>query len=200
MRWSEQNSCEAFGVLISAEMDGELTELERDLLNDHLANCQTCQNRKEAFARIDETLFESTLQALHHSNSTLVKEPGGRQSHDPVVHRRWSANLLRAVPFAAAAAVMAGLFVSAWPVGETVTAEEIAVPLAEFEMLQDERRSSQDQVLEFFELELRALKLQLAAIESDRVSEDLEADWKSARDKLQSLIEKVHDLNEDIYK
>ena len=120
-------------------------------------------------------------------------------SHDATNPRNSSANLLRAVPFAAAAAVMAGLFVSAWPVGETVTAEEIAVPLAEFEMLQDERRSSQDQVLEFFELELRALKLQLAAIESDRVSEDLEADWKSARDKLQSLIEKVHDLNEDIY-
>ena len=97
---------------------------------------------------------------------------------------------------AVAASVLIGLIVIALPSGPTVTSEQIALPLAEFEMITGEQLESQSRMLKSLELELRALKLEVNSLGTDSVSGSTPGDKQRVEEILDQLIEKVNQLSE----
>ncbi len=58
------NACEAVRELISAELDGELTAAERQVLQLHLAGCAACRAEQDALRRVKQALAALPAPAL----------------------------------------------------------------------------------------------------------------------------------------
>ena len=84
--------------------------------------------------------------------------------------RPLSRTLMRWVPLATAATILIALMVTTLPsnrssVTAEQTAEQIARPLAELEIINADHRESQERMRKMLELDLRALKLELAQLD-----------------------------------
>lgn len=56
-------NCEEALQLISEELDGELDEARRALLEEHLSSCEDCRNARQALSQIDDALRQTQLDA-----------------------------------------------------------------------------------------------------------------------------------------
>lgn len=183
----ESQSCERFAPLISEMIDGELDLEAGTGLNEHLQSCETCQRRAAIFRELDSLVFQSAGPQPGESlpNRAPVKVAA------PIRPRSWTRAMMRWVPLATAAAILVGLMVATFPTNRsTVTAEQIARPLAELEMINADHRDSQERMRKMMELDLRALKLELAQLdESD--GEAIAAQKKQLEHHVNQLIVRV---------
>ncbi len=183
----EQLSCEQFAPLISAMIDGEL-ELDAAVqLNEHLESCQACQQRAARFRQLDGLVFQNS-QPLSGKPlaKTVVTKFSAAQPHS------LTRTLMRWVPLATAAAILVGLMVATFPSSRsTVTAEQIARPLAELEMINADHRESQERMRKIMELDLRALKLELAQLDENN-GEAVTTQKKQLEQHVDQLIERVN--------
>jgi len=192
----DQQACETYGPLISGKIDGEISGEASLQLDQHLAVCSECQQRLQKFRKIDELIFSAATPA--DADTAIAWPPVKKQLREN--KQTLQKELMRWIPLAVAASVLIGLIVIALPSKSTVTAEQIAIPLAELEMITDAQHDNQVRMLKSFELELRALKLQLMQNTSDADSADTSVDKQRVSEEIDRLIEKVNQYGEtDIY-
>ncbi len=89
-----------------------------------------------------------------------IKDIGLKSVRRSVGHR-----VLRWLPLAAAASVLGGLGFIAWNTPTPVTAEEFVSPVTEVELIHRQEERDQAMMVELLELELRALRREIAALE-----------------------------------
>ncbi len=187
-----QSSCERFGRLISAKVDGELELEVSKQLDQHLEMCTICRQRMQVFGEINELVYSA---AAPDETAFFPVKPVEKRLVE--WHNKIGKSLMRWIPLAVAASVLIGFIIIALPSGPTVTAEQIAMPLAELEMINDEQSESQAQMLKTLEFELRALKLELGSLNGESDSEDNSLEEKKrVEETLDRLIEKVKQFGE----
>ena len=209
MRVPEHLSCERFGPLISAYVDDELKADEMSKLAVHLEQCADCRERMQVFSDITDSIFDlaDIPASVAKPKEVSARNDVERRKNSERNKSGWlvsgGSSLLRLIPMATAATVVVGLIVASLPSGDTLNAEEvdpekIAIPLAELELLHQEQRHSQEQMLQMFSLELRSLRLQLQVLGEDSDSnEEREAARIEAQQKIDSLIEKVEQFGDE---
>ena len=185
----DQQSCERFGPLISAKIDGELEAESVVQLEQHLAVCSECRERESKFGEIDDLVYASAIPA--NSDETEAWPPAKK-----VLPNRkpngLGKSLMRWIPLAVAASVLVAFLVIALPNESPVNAEQVALPLAELEMITDEQRDNQARMLKTLELELRALKLDVGSMDEEADAEEK----KRLAEQLDRLIKKVNEFGE----
>ena len=188
----EQLSCEQFAPLISAMIDGEL-ELDASVqLNEHLESCETCQQRAATFRELDSLVFQSADPC----SGEPVPMVAPLKFQAKVQPRSFSQTMMRWLPLATAAAILVGLMVTTFPSNRsTVTAEQIARPLAELEMINADHRESQERMRKMMELDLRALKLELGQLDEGG-GEAVASQKKQLEQHLDQLIERVNQFGQ----
>ena len=203
----EHSDCDRMGLLISAQLDGELTEAERPKFEAHLEQCSTCRNRMKSFEQLNHWVeIDQAIEA-----TSCLEMPAGewggfaeftkadfQVEKKPMKSDGTSLKRIatRLIPMAAAASVILGLGIAALPTGKTVTAEEIAAPLAELDLIQERQAEGQAQLLATMQFELRILRLELAAMASEEKSKtDSSSDQQRIEEKLDLLLEKVNELS-----
>ncbi len=134
--------CERLEMMLSSRIDGELELSDQRELEIHLESCTECRRKSEAFLAIDLLVLSasnpkgdqitrsvSTLQSnkVCQSNKLRNKSRGGF----------FKRTALRWMPAAISAAVLISIIVVTIPSAPSVTAGQIAIPLAELEMINE---------------------------------------------------------------
>lgn len=191
---ADPETCELLGSLLSAQRDGELDPAEMETVNRYLETSPSCRQTLAAFAQIDELVFAVSSPREPACEPANECGPGGPYRVDQSRASQLRTKFFtRGGSLAAAALVLIALTLTAIPPDSSVTGDQIALPLTELEWISDEQEASQARLLKTMELELRALKLQLANLD---VPTDPDADFaeenQRIRAKLNALIDKVH--------
>lgn len=188
----EQQPCERFAPLISAMIDGELEQESAVQLNEHLDTCSACRERMSSYQEIDGAIFSEAESFLVDPIPASMESNWNRpaeKSEDSV-----GGSILRLIPFGIAAAVLVGLAMTTIPSARsTVTAEQIAQPLAELELIDMEHRANQARMLKIIELDLRALRVELGQLGNN---ESQSAKKQRLEQHLAKLIDRVSEMEE----
>ena len=70
-------TCNRSIELVSAAIDGELTDMELSEMEDHMAGCRRCRERSQAIRAADETLRSSPAPEQPSSLRAKVREKVG---------------------------------------------------------------------------------------------------------------------------
>lgn len=68
------NECERYGMLISAMLDGEITEAEKDELEVHIASCPDCRRMYEAFRFVSESVKTELAEPPKQLHESIMNE------------------------------------------------------------------------------------------------------------------------------
>jgi anti-sigma factor RsiW len=168
-------------------IDGELESDSADQLNAHLEVCETCRRRTATYRQLDSLIFRD---AVPKPGESLPKVSAFSKQH-PIESHGLTRTMMRWVPLATAAAILVGLMVTTFPDNRsTVTAEQIARPLAELEIINADHRESQERMRKMMELDLRALKIELSQLDEGD-GEAIAAQKQQLEQHVNQLIERV---------
>ena len=189
-----QNSCDEFELLISCSSDDELSFDEQMQLALHLEDCRSCRIRRDSFGRLNQLVAQLGSASVLANHQTCTR-PGPANSLDKprrTDRPRWTALLMRAIPVAVVATVVAGLLAPNGSSKSTATATElqaaeIVVPLVSYSAVNLQRMRDQQALVETLELELRALKLEIASIHDQEKSKSLAARIEALLEKTKSI-------------
>ncbi len=214
--------CEEFELLVSCASDDELGFDEQMQLAMHLEVCESCRQRRESFARLNEMVSKLGCGIYSGSGKTSgfsivdearflagspTKTPGRVVGHPintrselgnspkdsrPTAPLHWTRVAIRVIPAAVAATVLVGLFAfngagKAEATATQVRAAEIAVPLVSYSQMNFQRMRDQQALAETLDLELRALKLEIASIKDQEKSKALTAAIDALLEKIKSI-------------
>lgn len=163
---SNDQKCEQFEPLVSALIDGELSGSELELVNAHLADCQSCRELRDDFAGVDGCVVAlASGPANEHITETFVVT---RQK--PVL-KNWL-SVWRLVPLATVAILMVGLFIvttdqtAPEATAEQLTAEQFVKPMTDLNRINQQQQRDQELMLRTLGMDLRSLKLELEQLEN----------------------------------
>lgn len=177
--------CTEFEILISCDLDGELTDQEQTDLSKHLVDCQHCRDWRSRLEQVDrrvQNLGESATIELPAGTEfraflrgqirdelpgfplaqRVEKKPKVKQAQvnsSPRARLAWTG-------LAVTAAVLFMILTLAWPLAEQPPSEGILAPLVALSEINSQRIQDQKLFRDSLELDLRTLKLQLASIAS----------------------------------
>ena len=169
------NSCEHNQILISAAIDDELSFDERLQLEAHLVECEACRRVEAAFQQVDQRVRDGS-QAF----ASLPLEPAaeaGRFRFDK-----------RGVSLAVAASILLVTVTAVLFRSPRANADQLMIPLTEMQLINEHQRATQETVLQTFEWELRALRLQLGQVENRETKRD------ELIDRLEGLLQRVDEV------
>jgi hypothetical protein len=214
--------CEEFELLVSCASDDELGFDEQMQLALHLEVCESCRQRRESFARLNElmsklghgmccrnlktsgvlianvtpaiaeSLAKSPNQVVKHSITTRSELGDFPKNSRPQGPLHATEIVMRIVSVAVAATVIIGLFAfygtgNAEATATQVHAADIAVPLVSYSQMNFQRMRDQRALAETLDLELRALKLEIASIKDQEKSKSLTAAIDALLEKIKSI-------------
>lgn len=196
------DECTAFEILISADLDGELDEIESVELQRHLTTCSycrdwhaTCRQLAVAVASVatdrlssDRSLFTATFNgreqpALSAENSSPAPKPHGQSRNPSHGSGRWFLTI--------AALLLVGIglsfaFFSRHRAGlGTLNVE----PVAAMHAINLQTEQDQQATLRAVEMELRAMKLEVNRLQLEP------ADRAQIENRLDSLLTKARQLD-----
>ncbi|MBQ2896303.1 MAG: zf-HC2 domain-containing protein [Oscillospiraceae bacterium] len=87
--------CEYYLELISAQLDGELTEEERAALTEHLSSCENCRRIASAFSAIRDGITEEAEVPAGFAASVMARLPAKKKK--VITLRRWGSLAAAAV-------------------------------------------------------------------------------------------------------
>ncbi len=190
-------SCEDYQQLISASLDGESTDGERNELEHHLNSCQVCRQRRHAYVQVNELFeeFEPVRAEIAKRGAEVKGEPQQIPGAGRRRTQRTRQNLVRAgllVGGVAASAALAAFVYSPPPSQpmETVTVTDLVQPLDKLYDLNRQSTKDQKIMASALEYELRALKLQLNNVSNDAADID---QYKQRIDELMRLVHQISD-------
>ena len=198
--------------LVSAFIDGELEPATASRVNAHLADCLDCCRYLNELVAVELALLDSQVIApempgeISRQSGTLderrvvprslplnsPKPVMPVKSSKPIEMAERGRSLMRWVPVAAAASVLAGLGMIAMTPGTELTAEEFVEPAAEVQLMHRQRELNQELLVNTLDFDLRALRRELSLLGTDNPNED-EQKQKIA-ESLEQLIQKVNRL------
>jgi hypothetical protein len=161
-----EKDCE-FEPMVSAMIDNELSIDEQTILDDHLADCDSCRRLVRDFesvnTSVDSLSFAHGLgQGDTHTESFVVTRQ--KQSLN-----NWL-SVWRLVPLAGVASLLIGLLlVTAQPApeatAEQLTPEQFVKPMTELNRINHQQQRDQELMLRTLGMDLRSLKLELKQLE-----------------------------------
>jgi len=163
--------CEPFEPMVSAMIDGELSPEEQTLLDEHLGDCESCQQVVRDFHSINGAV--DSLSSFPES-SDFLQETAFTETF-VVTHQKQSLenwiSVWRLVPLAAVATLLIGLFlVTAQPpqkaTAEQLSPEQFVKPLSDLNRINQQQHRDQELMLRTLGMDLRALKLELNQLEN----------------------------------
>ncbi len=177
----ESNGCETFEPLVSALIDGELNESETDAVESHLQNCHACQQLKRSFLILSNTIASQQIYEFEASQSFMEDMAPRNGISAPLPQkvpneqrRHWSLPWL--VPIAIAASLLIWGAISMIPEKtnsvDTASVDSIAQPLADFQMINQQKQRDQQLMLKTMELELRSLRIELDQLDPNVATRD----------------------------
>jgi anti-sigma factor RsiW len=203
------NECGEFEILISADVDGELDEGEREALDQHLSQCVTCRNRRSHWEFLGEHLRhvqftppteaespfnEITLNgwkremfqeylANNSAHQTIILPESGTGSLDSARGGRWLLGI--AAGILVALGVSFGVFSNRPPAAIAVSAD----PLVKMHAINVQTEQDQQATIRAMALELRTMKLEMRRLKLDPQAQ---AEWEGQID---SLLTKTRQLD-----
>lgn len=163
---SNDQTCEQFEPLVSALIDGELSGSELELVNEHLADCQSCRELRDDFTSVDGCV------------ATLASDTANEKITETFVVTRQKPSLKnwisvwRLVPLAAVATLMIGFFVvtadqtAPEATAEQLTPEQFVKPMTDLNRINQQQQRDQELMLRTLGMDLRSLKLELKQLEN----------------------------------
>lgn len=151
--------CESFEILISAKLDGELSELEETVLAEHLNRCESCRLRSQSFARLNAWMTlggEDTTTLLVEKPAVVIRDSNSWQTRG-------------LISIAASIVVLASIvwFNLAAQPDTAAASEEYLKPLILLQEINEQRSEDQERMRESLEMDLRTLKLQLVSLDQE---------------------------------
>ena len=184
---SNPKNCEAFSMLLSCDIDDELSSEQQSRLFEHLTQCNRCRELKSRFDQIDELVGkmgdspECGMETCDFAASKPILEK--------TKSRRRNRILLRYGSLAAMVAFVALTLSMTIPLQKEAAAEELMVPLVSLAEINSQRIQDQDLLQQSLEFDLRTLRLQIESIDTNDVSD-------SIRDRLEQLRKKLEDFRQ----
>ena len=150
--------CE-FEPLISAFIDGELSNDAASNIRSHLEACESCRALHEQFSTVDSLVHLSEERISQYK----ISADSVHAKTEPV---RMSAS--RLVPLAVVATLLicvSTIFVHDQPAeAELVSPEQIAQPMSELHLINQQQSRDQELMLQVLGMDLRALKLEISRL------------------------------------
>jgi negative regulator of sigma E activity len=193
---TDPSQCEIFEPLISAMLDGELTETEQNELLAHLDECSTCRAQVQAFQNVDQAVSSMNSTAIAYEESLEKTKSTDRLSNGKLSVDRsivahpstWS--WWRVIPLAVAASLLAILSITIingpTPAkADQVTPEQIVKPMKELHLINLQQQRDQELMLRTLGMDLRSLKIEIAQLEPGS------PERKLLTEQVEAMIEKV---------
>ncbi len=164
-------SCENFELLLSCCLDGETSPKEQEQLATHLAICDPCRDRSQRFEAVNSAVYQLGEPAADRFVTT--RPVSGSNQALPVYKSTFSNNLRRLAYLGLAASAMIVFLVLNLNDYFTprVNANELLAPMVALAEINTERIRDQEFLRETLKLDLRTLKLELAAVDRDNSNE-----------------------------
>ncbi len=197
----DASQCEIFEPLISAMLDGEMTQAEHDELISHLDECSNCRTQVRAFQCVDQavtTMSAITSTSSERSQIPVINESANGQlsGNKPWVAMQSNWPWWRMIPLAVAASLLLilGITIINGPkpaTADQVTPEQIVKPMKELHLINLRQQRDQELMLRTLGMDLRSLKFEIAQFEpgSD--------ERKLLTKQVEAMIEKVRQFESD---
>lgn len=154
--------CE-FEPLVSSFIDNELDDNAKSDVIAHLASCETCRNLHRAFCNVDSLVFFSDERA-----SRLRSERSGCQpTPEPIRNSRLGRLVLFAIVGTLLLCVSQVLIQDRSAAANPISPEQVAQPMQEMHMINQQQRRDQELMLRVLGMDLRALKLEISLLPED---------------------------------
>lgn len=179
------NDCDPFEILISADLDGELDAVERQVLQEHLSRCASCRGQRSNWAALHAELShlefpaggdhespfsEITLNGWKHelfrdclannsAHQTIVLPPAGDPRHHARRGGRWLLGIAAGV--LVALSVTFGLISQRQSQAVAVSAE----PLVTMHAINVQAEQDQQALVRALAMELRTMKLEMRRLD-----------------------------------
>jgi|GEM_PF-3292713 len=169
--------CDEYAELLSARQDGELDAAEAALLDDHLRDCTACDAMARRLAKVDFIIDSADQVAIapggkrHLAMRGRIEERLTRDVAPPmgrVATRRAAGS--RAMHFAAAALILIAVSLVVLITGDQADAGLIAPHVTALEAASVETIKNQNALLDTFEWDLNAMKLEIRCADIDEQS------------------------------
>ena len=181
-----RDECEHFELLISCSIDGELTGDEQQELTVHLDGCSSCRQRCASFQTVTDLARQ--LGVVDGVPALKVVDPSslGKQRIGHPVAGPW----LRYAPYAALVSLVAGLLVwigAVLPNPNRTDASEIVAPLVSLVQINSTRQEDQEFFKDSLELDMRALRLQIDALDDPQQRDELKEQFEQLLQRIKEI-------------
>ena len=166
--YQDKSNCEAFEILISSRIDGEIGRSEEIELDRHLESCSKCRLLEDRFAKVDG-MVASTADINFSSDAKAQLKP---KSIPSIQFKR---NWLSVASLVGAAAIAIVIIQWNWTAPGTENSIDIATPIVSLSEIYSHRIHDQELMRESLEMDLRTLKLQLFALNESTDPETTDA-------------------------
>jgi anti-sigma factor RsiW len=182
---NEELGCEAFQSLLSADLDGELDTVEQERLRSHLAECARChawQSQIRVLARQLESLVAADAgdqpappdavlrSSVNGHPSDVLKIPATRPAAWGERLGSWSGYGLWAA--AAVALLAVSISLSRWSRYDEPRSALNVEQLVAMQAMNEQAEHDQRALIRTFELDLRAMKLEMHGLELDSAARE----------------------------
>ena len=178
----DNQNCDQFEPMVSAMIDGELSNEEQLLLGNHLERCESCRELTRDFESVNVAV-DSLAAATGSDHDSKLTETFVVTRQKQSLHNWLS--VWRLVPLAGVAALLIGLFIVATQPApqasaEQFSAEQFVKPLSDLNRINQQQQRDQELMLRTLGMDLRTLKLELKQLDNagsdrDRIEEQIEA-------------------------
>ncbi len=182
--------CETIQILASCAIDGELSSEERNRLRSHLSECETCKSRLLNFEVLQLLLDDVDLPQLDPVDERMPVVSLSRQSvEQQFVMNKNRTGIATKLKFCIAGALVAAVVVafamvdlggSPRPNGDEL---DLVQPVVKLSEINSQRVHDQELLRESMELDLRTLRMQVAAADDGSQSQFLE--------RIEELLERI---------
>lgn len=173
----ENQNCEPFEMFISSRLDDELTTDEQTLLDEHLQQCDSCQELVIRFQRVNASVESLSHPLSHPQPQTDASNQPDQATETFVVTRNkpvlkdWL-SVWRLIPATTAAMVLVGLIVFATRTPEPIAAKQFSTdafvePVQQLQFISEQQQRDQDLMLRLLGMDLRSLRLELNQLDAD---------------------------------